>query len=75
MTTKYAAVVRMGLCAFCFAAVAMGAVLFAGMAAAQNVDTLNTQQSVGEATETLRASAAQVLTALDQAYNSVQCAQ
>ena len=35
MTTKYAAVVRMGLCAFCFAAVAMGAVLFAGMAAAQ----------------------------------------
>ena len=41
----------------------------------QNVDTLNTQQSVGEATETLRASAAQVLTALDQAYNSVQCAQ
>ncbi len=41
----------------------------------QSVDSLNTQQSVGEATETVRASAAQVLAALNQAYDSIQCAQ
>lgn len=41
----------------------------------QTVDSLNTQQSVGEATAVLRTSATQVLAALDQAYTSAQCAQ
>lgn len=41
----------------------------------QSVDDLSTQQSVGEATETVRASATQVLAALNQAYDSIPCAQ
>lgn len=41
----------------------------------ESVDSPNTQQSVGEATETVRASAAQVLAVLNQAYDSIQCAQ
>jgi phage I-like protein len=41
----------------------------------QSVDDLSTQQSVGEATESVRASATQVLAALNQAYDSIPCAQ